>query len=227
MDAPHVSGLGGTYGGNPVACAAALATIETIELDGLLDRAKHIETVMKDKLHRMQADDDRIGDVRARGAMIAVELVKSGTAEPDPERPRRCAAGRTVRCAGAQLRHLRQHPPVPAAADHQRRVAARGPRRAGRHPRRDLTETRTASRRKIARFHWISCEFASARRDARVASPQAVAECGCIMADVDCCVVGPASPGRRGAATQTGGMFGGRAGGPGPHRRAHLHRGSR
>ncbi|MCB1266142.1 MAG: 4-aminobutyrate--2-oxoglutarate transaminase [Mycobacterium sp.] len=85
MDAPHVSGLGGTYGGNPVACAAALATIETIELDGLLDRAKQIERVMKDKLHRMQADDDRIGDVRGRGAMIAVELVKSGTAEPDPE----------------------------------------------------------------------------------------------------------------------------------------------
>ncbi|MCV7218558.1 4-aminobutyrate--2-oxoglutarate transaminase [Mycobacterium crocinum] len=85
MDAPHVSGLGGTYGGNPLACAAALATIETIELDGLVDRAKQIETVMKDKLGRMQADDDRIGDVRGRGAMIAVELVKSGTAEPDPE----------------------------------------------------------------------------------------------------------------------------------------------
>ena len=85
MDAPHVSGVGGTYGGNPVACAAALATIETIELDGLLGRAKQIETLMKDKLHRMQADDDRIGDVRGRGAMIAVELVKSGTADPDPE----------------------------------------------------------------------------------------------------------------------------------------------
>jgi 4-aminobutyrate aminotransferase/(S)-3-amino-2-methylpropionate transaminase len=85
MDAPHVSGLGGTYGGNPLACAAALATIETIELDGLLARAKQIEKLMKDKLHRMQADDDRIGDVRGRGAMIAVELVKSGTAEPDPD----------------------------------------------------------------------------------------------------------------------------------------------
>jgi len=84
MDAPHVSGVGGTYGGNPVACAAALATIETIELDGLLDRAKQIETLMKDKLGRIQADDDRIGDVRGRGAMIAVELVKSGTSEPDP-----------------------------------------------------------------------------------------------------------------------------------------------
>lgn len=85
MDAPHVSGLGGTYGGNPVACAAALATIETVELDGMLDRAKQIERVMKDKLHRIQADDDRIGDVRGRGAMIAVELVKSGSAEPDPD----------------------------------------------------------------------------------------------------------------------------------------------
>ncbi|MBB3604366.1 4-aminobutyrate aminotransferase/(S)-3-amino-2-methylpropionate transaminase [Mycolicibacterium sp. BK556] len=92
MDAPHVSGLGGTYGGNPVACAAALATIETIELDGLVARAKQIEAVMKDKLGRIQADDDRIGDVRGRGAMIAVELVKSGTGEPDPELTKNLAA---------------------------------------------------------------------------------------------------------------------------------------
>src|SRR5215217_6946283 len=55
MDAPHVSGLGGTYGGNPVACAAALATIETIEADGMVARAAEIEQVMKDRLHRMQA----------------------------------------------------------------------------------------------------------------------------------------------------------------------------
>lgn len=85
MDASHAGGLGGTYGGNPIACAAALATIETIELDGLCDRAKRIEALMKDKLGHLQADDDRIGDVRGRGAMIAVELVKSGTAEPDPD----------------------------------------------------------------------------------------------------------------------------------------------
>jgi 4-aminobutyrate aminotransferase/(S)-3-amino-2-methylpropionate transaminase len=85
MDAPHVSGLGGTYGGNPVACAAALGTIETLEMDGMLDRAKEIERLMKDRLGRIQADDDRIGDVRGRGAMIAVELVKSGTAEPDAD----------------------------------------------------------------------------------------------------------------------------------------------
>jgi 4-aminobutyrate aminotransferase/(S)-3-amino-2-methylpropionate transaminase len=93
MDATHVGAVGGTYGGNPLACAAALATIETIELDGLLNRAKDIERLMKDRLGRMQADDDRIGDVRGRGAMIAVELVKSGTADPDPELTKElCAA---------------------------------------------------------------------------------------------------------------------------------------
>jgi len=85
MDAPHSSGLGGTFGGNPVACAAALATIATIESDGLIERAQQIERLMTDRLMRVQASDDRIGDVRGRGAMIAIELVKSGTADPDPE----------------------------------------------------------------------------------------------------------------------------------------------
>jgi 4-aminobutyrate aminotransferase / (S)-3-amino-2-methylpropionate transaminase / 5-aminovalerate transaminase len=84
MDAPHVSGLGGTFGGNPVACAAALATIATIERDGLIERARQLERLIMDPLLRLQAADDRIGDVRGRGAMIAIELVKSGTADPDP-----------------------------------------------------------------------------------------------------------------------------------------------
>jgi 4-aminobutyrate aminotransferase/(S)-3-amino-2-methylpropionate transaminase len=92
MDASHVSGLGGTYGGNPLACAAALATIETIEHDGLVERAGEIEHLMLPVLRRLQADDDRIGDVRGRGAMIAVELVKTGTDEPDPELARSVAA---------------------------------------------------------------------------------------------------------------------------------------
>jgi 4-aminobutyrate aminotransferase/(S)-3-amino-2-methylpropionate transaminase len=85
MDAPHGSGLGGTFGGNPVACAAALASIETIENDGLIERARQIERLTTDVLLRVQAGDDRIGDVRGRGAMIAIELVKSGTSEPDAE----------------------------------------------------------------------------------------------------------------------------------------------
>jgi 4-aminobutyrate aminotransferase/(S)-3-amino-2-methylpropionate transaminase len=117
MDAPHVSGLGGTYGGNPVACAAALATIETIELDGMVARAKQIETLMKDKLHRMQADDDRIGDVRGRGAMIAVELVKAGTGEPDAELTKTLAAkahaqGVLVLTCGTYGNVLRFLPPL-------------------------------------------------------------------------------------------------------------------
>jgi 4-aminobutyrate aminotransferase / (S)-3-amino-2-methylpropionate transaminase / 5-aminovalerate transaminase len=84
MDAAHASGLGGTYGGNPLACAAALATIETIEADGLVERAQQIGSLLLDRLHRLKADDDRLGDVRGRGAMVAVEIVKSGTDEPDP-----------------------------------------------------------------------------------------------------------------------------------------------
>src|ERR1700722_15571295 len=84
MDAPHVSGLGGTFGGNPVACAAALASIATIEGDGLIERAQQIERLATERLLRLQADDDRLGDVRGRGAMIAVEMVKSGTTDPDP-----------------------------------------------------------------------------------------------------------------------------------------------
>jgi 4-aminobutyrate aminotransferase / (S)-3-amino-2-methylpropionate transaminase / 5-aminovalerate transaminase len=93
MDAPHVSGLGGTYGGNPVACAAALATIATIEADGLVERAREIEPLIKDRLGRLQAEDDRIGDVRGRGAMIAMELVKPGTTEPDPDLTKALSAG--------------------------------------------------------------------------------------------------------------------------------------
>jgi 4-aminobutyrate aminotransferase / (S)-3-amino-2-methylpropionate transaminase / 5-aminovalerate transaminase len=118
MDAPHISGLGGTYGGNPIACAAALATIETIEADGLLARATQIEQVMKDILGRMQAEDDRIGDVRGRGAMIAMELVKSGTAEPDPVLTRTLCtraheAGVIVLSCGTFNNVVRFLPPLP------------------------------------------------------------------------------------------------------------------
>jgi 4-aminobutyrate aminotransferase/(S)-3-amino-2-methylpropionate transaminase len=84
MDAPHVGGLGGTYGGNPVACAASLAAMETIKADNLVARAGEIERIMLGQLHRMQAEDNRIGDVRGRGAMIAVELVQQDSIEPDP-----------------------------------------------------------------------------------------------------------------------------------------------
>jgi 4-aminobutyrate aminotransferase/(S)-3-amino-2-methylpropionate transaminase len=93
MDAPHAGGLGGTYGGNPVACAAALAVLETIEHDGLVERARAIGAVLTERLTALKARDPRIGDVRGRGAMIAVELVTPGTTEPDPVLAARVAAG--------------------------------------------------------------------------------------------------------------------------------------
>ncbi len=122
MDAPHISGLGGTYGGNPIACAAALATIETIEADGLITRATEIEQVMKGILGPMQAEDDRIGDVRGRGAMIAMELVKPGTAEPDPVLTRTLctrahSAGVIVLSCGTFNNVVRFLPPLPISDD--------------------------------------------------------------------------------------------------------------
>ncbi|AKN17423.1 4-aminobutyrate aminotransferase [Mycobacterium haemophilum DSM 44634] len=117
MDAPHVSGLGGTFGGNPVACVAALATITTIENDGLIERAQQIERLITDRLLRLQAVDDRIGDVRGRGAMIAVELVKSGTADPDAELTEKVAsaahaAGVVVLTCGMFGNIIRLLPPL-------------------------------------------------------------------------------------------------------------------
>jgi 4-aminobutyrate aminotransferase/(S)-3-amino-2-methylpropionate transaminase len=83
MDAAHVGGLGGTYGGNPIACAAAIATIRTYRNDGLVERARDIEAVLLEELRAIQAVDPRVGDVRGRGAMIAIELVDLATNKPD------------------------------------------------------------------------------------------------------------------------------------------------
>jgi 4-aminobutyrate aminotransferase/(S)-3-amino-2-methylpropionate transaminase len=83
MDAPHVGGLGGTYGGNPVACAAALGAIETMETLDLCGRARRIGEVMTARLGELSSTYDVIGDVRGRGAMVAVELTRPGTLEPD------------------------------------------------------------------------------------------------------------------------------------------------
>jgi 4-aminobutyrate aminotransferase/(S)-3-amino-2-methylpropionate transaminase len=85
MDATHVGGLGGTYGGNPVACAAALASLDAFEHGGLVERARQIETIALDRLATAKAADPRIGDVRGRGAMIALEIVDPTTGAPDAQ----------------------------------------------------------------------------------------------------------------------------------------------
>jgi 4-aminobutyrate aminotransferase/(S)-3-amino-2-methylpropionate transaminase len=84
MDSIHGGGLGGTYGGNPVACAAALGAIETMVADDLAGAARRIESVMRPRLVALGEKYDAVGDVRGRGAMLAVELVEPGTTEPNP-----------------------------------------------------------------------------------------------------------------------------------------------
>lgn len=85
MDSVHASGLGGTYGGNPVACAAALGTIETIEQDDLVGRARAIGELLSASLHELAEKYPCIGDVRGRGAMQAIELVYPGGKQPNAE----------------------------------------------------------------------------------------------------------------------------------------------
>ena len=83
MNAVHPGGLGGTYGGNPVAAAAALASIEVMRSQDLAARARHIGELVTSRFEKLAADLDVIAEVRGRGAMIAIELVRPGTLEPD------------------------------------------------------------------------------------------------------------------------------------------------
>ncbi|AXG80582.1 4-aminobutyrate--2-oxoglutarate transaminase [Streptomyces paludis] len=123
MDSVHAGGLGGTYGGNPVACAAALGSIETMRELDLAGKAKRIETVMKDRLAAMAEKHELIGDIRGRGAMIAVELVKDrGTKEPAAEATaalaKAChAAGLLVLTCGTYGNVLRFLPPLVIGED--------------------------------------------------------------------------------------------------------------
>jgi 4-aminobutyrate aminotransferase/(S)-3-amino-2-methylpropionate transaminase len=86
MDSVHVGGLGGTYGGNPVACAAALGALEEMRTHDLVARAREIGALIQARLDGLRAEHDVVADVRGRGAMMALELCKPGTTEPDPVR---------------------------------------------------------------------------------------------------------------------------------------------
>jgi 4-aminobutyrate aminotransferase/(S)-3-amino-2-methylpropionate transaminase len=83
MDAVHAGGLGGTYGGNPVACAGALGSIRWMEENNACGLAREIEAVMVPRLKAIQENFPQIGDVRGRGAMLAIELVEPGTTNPN------------------------------------------------------------------------------------------------------------------------------------------------
>ena len=117
MDAVHVGGLGGTYGGNPVACAAALGAIETMRAEDLCGAAQRIESVMRPRLVALAEKYDAVGDVRGRGAMLAVELVEPGGTIPNPALTGRISAdchreGLITLTAGTYGNVLRFLPPL-------------------------------------------------------------------------------------------------------------------
>jgi 4-aminobutyrate aminotransferase/(S)-3-amino-2-methylpropionate transaminase len=117
MDAVHSGGLGGTYGGNPVACAAALGAIDSMTHDDLPGRARALGELMTSRLRALAAEHPQIGDVRGRGAMVAIELVRPGTTEPDAAEAARIsaachAAGVITLTCGTFSNVLRLLPPL-------------------------------------------------------------------------------------------------------------------
>ena len=85
MDSVHASGLGGTFGGNPISCAAALGAIATIEEENLVERAQTLGKIMTEALNAMARKYPVIGEVRGRGAMQAIELIIPGSKEPNSD----------------------------------------------------------------------------------------------------------------------------------------------
>ncbi len=117
MDAVHPGGLGGTYGGNPVACAAGLAAMEVFESEGLAARAREIEAKSGPALRAAATRHSGIGEVRGRGAMLAIEFVKDADKTPDPESTaaiaKRChAAGVVTLTCGTFGNVVRLLPPL-------------------------------------------------------------------------------------------------------------------
>jgi 4-aminobutyrate aminotransferase len=80
MDAVHVGGLGGTFGGNPVACAAALAVLDELSDPGFAERAEHVGSLLRSRLEEIAARQPLVGEVRGLGPMLALEL-----REPTPD----------------------------------------------------------------------------------------------------------------------------------------------
>jgi 4-aminobutyrate aminotransferase / (S)-3-amino-2-methylpropionate transaminase / 5-aminovalerate transaminase len=95
MDAVHVGGLGGTFGGNPISCAAALAALDQLAEPGFLERAREVGERLHARLREIAAGNPLVGDVRGLGAMLGLELVS----DPQSKQPAPAAAGRVVELA--------------------------------------------------------------------------------------------------------------------------------
>jgi 4-aminobutyrate aminotransferase / (S)-3-amino-2-methylpropionate transaminase / 5-aminovalerate transaminase len=122
VDKVHAGGLGGTFGGNPLSCAAALAAIATIREGGLVERAQQIGETMLPRLQALASAYPSIGDVRGRGAMNAIELVGPDGITPDVDLTKAVAAachaeGVLVLTAGSYGNVLRFLPPLVISDD--------------------------------------------------------------------------------------------------------------
>ena len=122
MDAVHLGGLGGTFGGNPVACAAALATIDLYESNDLAAAARRIEALVVPRLQAISRRVPAVAEVRGRGAMLAIEIVRPGTLEPDAVETARVARacaqrGVLVLTCGTYGNVLRLLPPLVISPD--------------------------------------------------------------------------------------------------------------
>ena len=129
MDASGPGGLGGTYAGNPVACAAAHAVLDAIEEEKLCDRANAIGKIILDRCHEIKSRSNLncVGDVRGLGAMCAIELVKdTASGEPAPAAHANPHEGRQrERAYSPFLRHVWECYPLPRAAHRERPTRAR------------------------------------------------------------------------------------------------------
>lgn len=117
LDHPQLGGLGGTYGGNPIATAAALAALEAYHDNALVQRAQRIGEILFERLGDIAAADPRVGEVRGRGAMVAIELVDPASGAPDATLTGRVAkaahaAGVVLLTAGTFGNVIRFLPPL-------------------------------------------------------------------------------------------------------------------
>jgi 4-aminobutyrate aminotransferase len=117
MDAVHPGGLGGTFGGNPVACAAALAVLDGLTAPGFAEQAEHVASLLRGRLEKIAASRPLVGEVRGLGAMLALEL-----REPTPDVAKATTAaafekGLLLLSCGLYGNVIRLLPPLTASDD--------------------------------------------------------------------------------------------------------------
>jgi 4-aminobutyrate aminotransferase/(S)-3-amino-2-methylpropionate transaminase len=122
MNAVPAGGLGGTYSGNPVACAAAVAALDAIVSEDMPGKARRIEEVAKPRLSALLGNESHVGDVRGRGAMLAIEFVEPGTKTPAANAAKAVAAhaienGVLTLTAGTYGNVIRLLPPLVIGED--------------------------------------------------------------------------------------------------------------